>query len=165
VKLIDVASFILGDTGDALQLLTYAVLALLAIGCINIAGLLFARGVRLQKEVAVRSALGAGRAVLIRQFLAENVIYAVAGGMTGAALAYVLIRATSTLLIASLSRGTDVHVNMAALGASLAIAMVTSLVAGLLPAGRLSDTSTDLALRSGARTASKEHIIDSERTL
>lgn len=152
LKLLNLSSFIVGNTRDALRLLVWAVLALLAIGCINIAGLLFARGVRLEREVAVRSALGAARATLIRQFLVENILYALGGGLIGSALAYCLIRATSALLVASLARGTEVQMNLPALAASLAIALLTSLLAGLLPAIRLSGVSANLALRSGTRT-------------
>jgi predicted permease len=151
VKLQDLLSFTIGKTDSALHLLIYAVLALLAIGCVNIAGLLFARGVRLSREVAVRSVLGAGRGTLVGQFLMENAVYAVAGGIGGAALAYGLVGATRTLLSAALSRGTEVEVNGTALVASLFLAMLTSLLAGLLPALRLSGTSVNAALRTGSR--------------
>ena len=151
VKLQDLLSFTVGRTASALHLLVYAVLALLAIGCVNIAGLLFARGVRLSREVAVRSVLGARRGTLINQFLIENAIYAVMGGILGAVLAYGLVGATRTLLIAALSRGTEVEVNLQALGASLVLALSTSLLAGLFPALRLSGTSVNAALRTGSR--------------
>ena len=153
VKLIDLASFTVGNTGAALHLLVYAVLALLAIGCVNIAGLLFARGVRLQGEAAMRSVLGAPRFTLIRQFLTESLLFALAGGVLGIALAYALIAATKVLLVASLARGVDVHLNLPALATSLLIATVTSLLAGLFPAIRVSGASMNLALRSGSRTS------------
>ena len=153
VKLIDLASFTVSNTGAALHLLVYAVLALLAIGCVNIAGLLFARGVRLQREAAMRSVLGAPRFTLIRQFLTESLLYALAGGVLGVALAYALIEATKVLLVASLARGVDVQLNLPALAASLLIATVTSLLAGLFPAIRVSGASMNLALRSGSRTS------------
>jgi hypothetical protein len=152
VKLQDLLSFTVGRAASALHLLVYAVLALLAIGCVNIAGLLLARGVRLSREVAVRSVLGAGRGTLISQFLVENAIYAVVGGILGTVLAYGLVQATRTLLIAALSRGTEVEVNFAALGASLTLALSTSLLAGLFPALRLSGTSVNAALRTGTRS-------------
>ncbi len=150
-KLIDLPSFTVGNTSVALRLLLYAVLALLAIGCVNIAGLLFARGMRIQLELAVRSALGASRARLIRQFLAETIIYALAGGVAGIALAFGLLRATSVLLVAALSRGAEVRVNLPVLVASLAVAILTSVLAGLIPALRLSSLSANSVLRSGGR--------------
>lgn len=152
VKLQDLLSFTVGRTGAALHLLIYAVLALLAIGCVNVAGLLFARGVRLSREVAVRSVLGAGRGTLIGQFLIENTIYAVVGGILGTVLAYGLVQVTRTLLITALSRGTEVEINLVALGTSLVLALSTSLLAGLFPALRLSGTSVNAALRTGSRT-------------
>ncbi len=154
-KLIDLPSFTVGNTSAALRLLLYAVLVLLALGCVNIAGLLFARGVRIEREVAVRSALGASRARLVRQFLAETVLYAVAGGIIGIALAYVLLRITSVLLMAALQRGAEVQLNFFALLASLAAAILTSVLAGLIPALRLSSTSSNTVLRSGARTGTE----------
>lgn len=150
-KLIDLPSFTVGNTSAALRLLLYAVLALLAIGCVNIAGLLFARGVRIEREVAVRSALGASRARLVRQFIAETVLYAIAGGVAGIALAFGLLRATSVLLIAALNRGAEARVNFVVLLVSLAVAMLTSVLAGLVPALRLSATSANAILRSGVR--------------
>ena len=153
VKLIDLASFTIGNTGAALRLLVYAVLALLAIGCVNIAGLLFARGVRLQHEAAMRSVLGASRLTLIRQLLTENLLYALGGAFLGVALAYALIHAVKLLLVASLARGVDVTLNLPALVASLCLALLTSLLAGLFPAIRISGASMNLALRSGTRTS------------
>ncbi|MBV8808314.1 MAG: ABC transporter permease [Acidobacteriaceae bacterium] len=150
-KLIDLPSFTVGNTSAALRLLLYAVLALLSIGCVNIAGLLFARGVRVQLETAVRSALGASRARLVRQFLAETLIYAVLGGVAGVALAFGLLRATSVLLIAALNRGAEVRVNLPVLVVSLAVAILTSLLAGVIPAARLSSLSANCVLRSGGR--------------
>lgn len=154
-KLIDLPSFTVGNTSAALRLLLYAVLALLAIGCVNIAGLLFARGVRMEREVAVRSALGASRLRLVRQFLAETVLYAIAGGIAGIALAFGLLRATSVLLIAALERGAEVQINVTVLLVSLAVAMLASIFAGLAPALRLSRIASNSVLRSGGRTGSE----------
>jgi putative ABC transport system permease protein len=151
VQLIDAATFAVGRPDAALHLLAYAVLALLAIGCVNLAGLLFARGVRLEHEVAIRSALGAGRWQLTRQMLADNVVYAAAGGALGVLLAYGLLGATSVLLLASLNRGAEVGLNWTVLVVSLGISMLTSLLAGLWPALRLADVSTAVSLRAGSR--------------
>jgi predicted permease len=151
-KLVDLRTYVVGESAGALRLLGYAVIVILAIGCVNIAGLTFARGVRLQREAAVRAVLGASRPLLMRQFLTENALHAIVGSALGIALAVALLRAISVLLIAALSRGSEVAINPFVLAASLAVAMLTSLVAGLFPALRLSGTSTNLALRSGTRT-------------
>ena len=153
-RLIDLASFTTGNTSAALHLLLYAVLALLAIGCVNIAGLLFARAVQLARNVALRGALGASRVRLIREFLAETLLYAIAGGIVGVALAFALLRATSVLLIASLERGADVQLNAGVLLTSLAAATLVSALAGFFPALRLSSSPSAAALQSGARVGS-----------
>lgn len=154
-KLIDLPSFTVGNTSAALRLLAYAVLALLAIGCVNIAGLLFARGIRMEREVAVRSALGASRGRLLWQFLAEAIVYAFAGGIAGIALAFGLLRVISMLLIAALQRGGEVQVNITVLLISLGVAVVTSMIAAFAPALRLSGISANAALRSGARAGTE----------
>ncbi|MFZ0593776.1 MAG: ABC transporter permease [Bryobacteraceae bacterium] len=151
MKLIDLTTFTVGNASAALRLLIYAVLALMAIGCVNVAGLLLARGVRLEREVAVRFVLGASRLSLVRQRLAESLLYAFCGAAFGTLFAYLLLNATRSLLIAALSRGADVHINLAVLAASLAISILTSVIAGLVPALRLSLESTNLALRAGSR--------------
>ena len=150
-RLIDLATFAVGNSNAALHLLLYAVLALAAVGCVNLAGLLLARGVRLEREVAVRAALGAGRWRLVGQLLSENLLYAAAGGALGVGLAYALLRATRLLITASLSRGAEVQLNAAVLLASLAVSVLISLIAGLWPAVRLSSASGFAALRSGGR--------------
>lgn len=150
-KLIDLPSFTVGNASAALRLLLCAVFALLAIGCVNIAGLLFAKGARMEGEVAVRSALGADRARLMRQFILETVLYAMVGGIAGIALAFGLLRATSLLLAAALQRGSEIHVNVSVLFFSLFVAIATSILAGLVPALRLSAVRSDAALRSGGR--------------
>ncbi len=149
-QLVDLATFTVGKSQAPLRLLLYAVLALMGIGCVNLAGLLLARGVRLEREVAVCAALGAGRWRLVRQLLSENVLYAAAGGVLGVGLAYGLLRATRLLVTASLARGAEVQLNGAVLLASLAVSILISLLAGLWPAVRLSGRGFD-ALRSGGR--------------
>jgi len=151
-KLVELAQFTVGGASAALRLLLYAVLALAAIGCVNLAGLLFARGVRLEREVAVRAALGAGRGRIVSQLLSVNVLYSAAGGILGVALAYGLLRATRVLLADALQRGAEVELNLTVLLLTLFIAVLTSLLAGLWPALRLAGASALLALRSGGRS-------------
>ncbi|MBV8205698.1 MAG: ABC transporter permease [Acidobacteria bacterium] len=149
--LIELSAYTLGNAGSALRLLIYAVVALLGIGCVNIAGLLFARGARNQREVAVRSALGATRARLVRQFLAETMLYAFFGGIAGVGLAFALLRLTSVLLVKALQRGGEVRVNAGVLLASLAVSLVVSMAASMAPAFRLSVASLTSALAMGGR--------------
>lgn len=150
-QLIDLQTATVGNSAPALHLLLYGVIALVAIGCVNLAGLLFARGVGLEQEIAIRSALGAGRARLIARLLSDNLVQAIAGGALGLLLADLLIGATRLLLSSSLSRGAEVRLNATVLIVSLAVSILTSLLAGLWPALRLSASGAANPLRAGNR--------------
>ncbi len=138
-----------GDTAGPLRVLTLAVFGVLLIGCTNLAGLLLARGVRRQPELSLRSAIGAGRARLVRQLLTEAGVLSLAGGACGMLLAAGLLQAMRQLLVHALARGADVHLNLAVLALTLAIAVATGLAAGALPALESSRLSPSMALRSG----------------
>ena len=88
VRLVSLQDEIVGNARRSLLVLWVAVLAVLLIACANVAGLLLARAVGRQKEVAIRSALGGSRARLMQQFLAESVLLATLGGILGVALSY-----------------------------------------------------------------------------
>jgi predicted permease len=150
-RLIELATFTVGNSKDALHLLFYAVLALAAIGCVNLAGLLFARGLRLQHEVAVRAALGAGRRRLISHLLADTLVYALVGGALGIGLAFVLLEATRLLIEAALQRGAEATINVPVLLGSLGMSVLIGLLAGIWPALRVSRNATATTLRAGGR--------------
>jgi putative ABC transport system permease protein len=149
VKFDSLQSFIVGDTSNSLRLLMYAVLTLLAIGCVNVAGLLLARGVKREREMALRTAIGARRSRVIRQLLTEASLYGLLGGLGGVVLGYGLLRGIKVLLNTALPRGSEVELNVPVLVAALAIAIGVTLVAALAPALRLSGLSPTLALRAG----------------
>lgn len=149
VKYIILSEAALGKTAAPLRVLTLAVFGVLLIGCVNVAGLLLARGVRRQREFGLRAAIGAGRERLLRQLLTESAILSLAGAAVGVLLAAGLLHAMRQLLIASLSRGADVHLNLTVLAVTAAIALVTGLAAGVLPAVRSASIAPSLALRSG----------------
>ncbi len=150
--LADLPSTVGQEDKDALRLLFYAVLSILAIGCVNLSGMLLARAIRFQREMAVRAALGASRFDLVQQILMENLVFGLAGAGLGVVLAYALLQAIRVLLVSALPRGAEVHLSMAVLCAALACSIGCSLLAGLAPALGLSGSNANLALRSGGRT-------------
>ena len=140
------------QTKGTLWALLAAVLAVLAIGCVNVAGLLLARGVRREREMAMRSAIGASRSRIVRQVLTEGVILAVLGAFGGVALASGLLSGMRVFLIKALARGADVHMNWAVLSAAVGVALLASLVASLYPALRMSSVNPNAALKAGGNS-------------
>jgi putative ABC transport system permease protein len=144
-----------------LWILLGAVLAVLAIGCVNITGLLLSRGVKREREMAMRVAIGADRRRLLRQMFTEGLLLAVAGAAGGVLLAWSSLDLMRAFLIKALQRGADIHLDWTVLGAALAIAIVASLAASLVPAFKLSGVDPNRALRAGgsAGTGRGEHLL------
>ena len=133
--------------------LAMAVLALLAIACVNIAGLLMARGVKREREMALRSAVGANRARLMRQLVSESLVLCFAGLLGGLLIGWSLLKAMNVFLIHALSRGADVHLNLAVVAVAAALSLLTSVLASLSPAIQLSSIDPNSALRAGGSGA------------
>jgi putative ABC transport system permease protein len=142
---------VLGDVRLALFAFAAAAALLLTITCINVASLLLVRGVGRVRELALRSALGAGRGQVIGQLLLENALLAVAGGALGVAVAAAAVRVFVRFAPAGLPRLDEIHVNAAALAGAIAITGVAMLLFGLVPALLTSSVEPQQALRSDAR--------------
>lgn len=141
-----------GDTRPALRMLFGAVSLVLLLVCANIAGLQLARGSRRNAEFALRTAIGATRAAIVRQLLLESILLSLCGGAMGIALAYGLIRAMFKLVPVEIPRmygaGIDANVLFFVLVASL----LTGILFGAFPAWRLSRSMPASALREGSRS-------------
>ena len=142
-------------TGPMVGTLSGAVAAILLIACVNVAGLLLARGATRQRELAIRASIGAGRTRLVRQLLTESVVLAAAGGLAGVLLAWVTLDALVAIVPLSLPANVSVSLNIQVLIFAAVVACSTSLIFGLVPALRLSGVTVSTALsgadrRSGA---------------
>jgi predicted permease len=149
VRIEPLAASVSGATRGPLWTLLGAVLAVLAIGCVNIAGLLLARGVKRQREMAMRVAIGASRMRLLGQVLTEGLLLAILGAAGGVILASAMLNLMRAFLIKALARGADIHMNWTVLAAAIAVAVVASLAASLYPALRLSGVDPNRALKTG----------------
>jgi predicted permease len=128
-----------------------AVLSVLLLACINVAGLLVARGATRQPELAVRTAIGAGRFRLARQLLTESLVLAVAGGSAGVAGAWLVLDALVPNIPMTLPANSEATLNPSVLAFAAALSLGTGLVFGVLPAVRLTRQRADRAMANADR--------------
>jgi putative ABC transport system permease protein len=133
--------------------LAMAVLALLAIACVNVAGLLMSRGIKREREMALRSAVGASRARLMRQLVNESLVLCFAGLLGGVFIGWAVLKAMNVFLVHAMSRGADIHLNLAVVAVAAALSLIASMLASLSPAIRLSGADPNRALRAGSAGA------------
>jgi putative ABC transport system permease protein len=145
---------VVSQVRPALLVLAGAVALVLLIACANVTNLLLAQGLAREKEAAIRAALGASPARLVRQRLFESVALSLAGGSCGLALARLGISALSRLEAVSLPRMDEVAVDARVAAFSLGLALVTGIVAGVVPALRASRPDLVPSLKQGERLAS-----------
>ena len=129
-----------------------AVFAVLLIACTNVAGLLLARGILRERELAVRTALGAGRRRIVIQMLTENVLLGIGGGVGGVILGELLLVAMQQFLEKAFALGGNARMNFAVLAATFVVSLLASIAAGLVPAWRAAHIDPNHALKSGANT-------------
>jgi len=141
-------------TRRALWVLLGAVTFLLLIACLNIANLLLARGTARMREIAVRTALGASRARLIRFVMMESLLLNGFGAAAGLFVAYVGIGVIQSLEIRGIPRLADAGLNPWVLAFAVFIALVTGILSGLAPALQAPASGIAAALRDGDRQTS-----------
>jgi putative ABC transport system permease protein len=134
------------------RLLFGAVMAVLLIACANLAGLLLVRGIRKQREIAVRKALGASNLALVRQSLMESLLISLAGGAVGVFLARAGLRSWVSLLPETLPRLDDIRLDGSVMVFALTATLVTGIICGLAPALFAMRSNTNEGLKGGGRT-------------
>jgi putative ABC transport system permease protein len=153
---------ILGEASQAIWVLQVAVGFVLLIACANLANLLLARAEARHREFAVRTALGAGRGRLLRQFMTEGVILSLAGGALGLLLAHLGVRALLRAYPESLPRTGEVAVDARVLVFTLAMSIATGLIFGLAPILHIRMKGLITALKEGgargATRTARHHI-------
>ncbi len=148
---------IIGDARNALLMMLGAVGLVLLISCANVANLLLVRATSRKREFAIRSAMGAGRARIVRQLLAESVILSLAGGILGMALGFAGMRALLAVSPAGLPRigenGSSIGIDWRVLGFTFGVSLLTGIVFGLFPAFSASRSDLNSTLKqSGNRS-------------
>ncbi|MEM9292286.1 MAG: ABC transporter permease [Acidobacteriota bacterium] len=154
-NLVPLLDEVVGDIRQPLAVMLGAVALLLLIACANVANLMLTRATVQQREVALRSALGAGRGAQIRRFLAESLLLAAGGAVVGAAFAAVGVRALRAAAPATLPRIDEIAVDGGVLLFCAAVAALTGLLFGIVPAfqGTRVQLTTLLKADTGSRRA------------
>ena len=145
---------IVGDIRTALVMLLAAVVLVLLIACANVGNLLFTRALNRRKEIAIRSALGAGRRRVFQQLLIEALVLSTAGGALGLALARGSLAAGASLLASQVPRADEITMDVRVLAFVLVASVVTGLLAGVMPAIRAGRADLTTALKEGGRSDS-----------
>lgn len=143
-----------GRVRPTLLLLLGAVALILLVACVNVANLLLGKSAVRQKEIAVRTVLGASRRRIVRQLLTESTLLALAGGAVGVLFAFGSLDLLKSFLPAYTPRLADVHIDGRVMGFSLIVSLLTGLVFGIAPALHASITGVEQSLKAGAQTAS-----------
>ena len=142
---------VVADLRTKLWILSAAVAVLLLIGCANVASLLLSRALARRRELAVRAALGASRAAVIRQLLTESMLLACAAGLLGIALGFAADRALTAWGSTQLPEGIPVSIDARVLLFAVVISFVTGILTGLFPAIQLARTDLNSTLRDEGR--------------
>jgi putative ABC transport system permease protein len=151
LRIFPLLGLIVGDYSTTIWLLAAAVTVLLVVSCLNVANLMFARGLHRRREMMIRATLGASRWRVVRQLLLETLLLTSSGGLIGLVVANICVQGTKSLIPADLYRLQEFHVDANALIFIFVLILITSLIAGLLPAWSLSQVTLTPGLKDGDR--------------
>lgn len=140
---------LVNDVRPAMLVLLGAVLCVLLIGCVNVANLILAKGFSRQKEIAIRTALGASTARVFRQVLTESVLLSLLGGILGLACAPFGVRLITAFLGDKLPASIDVSLDSRVLAFTAVASVLTGILSGIIPALRLARKNLSQSLKEG----------------
>lgn len=153
-RVVSLHEHLVGDTNKLLYLLLGAVTFVLLIGCANVANLLLASGASRQKEMAIRTALGASRRRVMRQLFTESTLLALTGGAVGLIIAYWGLAGITKLLPGDFPRLNEIHIDLRVLAFTFVASVLTGILFGLVPALQISRPDIQETIRETGRGVS-----------
>ncbi|MGC2695675.1 MAG: ABC transporter permease [Candidatus Angelobacter sp.] len=147
---------VVGDVRRALLVLLGSVGLVLLIACANVANLLLTRAAGREKEVAIRTALGAGWQRLARQLLTESILLGFLGGVAGLAVAQLSLSVVRTMNPGNIPRLEDIAINGTVLAFTLGVALATGVLFGVAPVWRAIKVDLNTSLKAGGRTGQSD---------
>ena len=152
---------LVGTIRPVLLVLLGAVAAVLLIACANVANLLLAKASGRQREIAIRTSLGAGRAAILGQMLTESAVLAVLGGVAGLLMSTLALRGLIALAPTTIPRLAEITVNGRAVALAMALSLATGILFGLAPAWFASRIDVNSMLKEGTRGSSARNPLRS----
>ena len=163
ISVVSLVDQVVGNLRRIIVILFGSVSLVLLIACANVANLLLSRATGREKEVAIRSALGAGRWRLVRQLLAESVLLGIGGGCGGLLIAWGSLQAVRAINPGNIPRLTEITIDGIVLGFTVAISLLTGILFGLAPALRAGRLDLNSSLKSGGRASQGAGVLNASR--